>query len=164
MSHRALAIPELRQLIQAHSAWRRLSVNIRRARRACEPGEPKMRTKISAFLMAALIVLAVSAQAHEGKHAAATVTGELVDTGCYLGHMGQGASHVGCATKCINGGMPMGVLTSKGMLYLVTMNHDNADPYNKLKSMAGKKVAITGQVFTRAGMKAIEVTSFKPAG
>ena len=122
-----------------------------------------MRRMISVLFVAAAIVLAVSAYAHEGKHAASTITGELVDTGCYMGHMGQGASHVSCATKCINAGMPMGVLTPQGVLYLVTMNHDNADPYNKLKSMAGKKVTITGQVFTRAGMKAVEVTSFKPA-
>ena len=122
-----------------------------------------MRRMISVLFVTATIVLAVSAYAHEEKHAASTVTGELVDAGCYLGHMGQGASHVSCATKCINAGMPIGVLTRQGVLYLVTMNHDNADPYNKLKSMAGKKVTITGQVFTRAGMKAVEVTSFKPA-
>lgn len=120
--------------------------------------------RIMATLALALAVsFTASAQGHEASKHASRIEGELVDTGCYLGHMGQGASHVSCATKCINAGMPMGVLTRQGTLYLVTMNHDNADPYNKLKSMAGKRVAITGQVFTRAGMKAIEVTSFKPA-
>lgn len=56
----------------------------------------------------------------------------------------------------------MGLLTSGGTLYLLTLNHDNADPYNHLKSMAGKTVSVTGTVMTRSGMQAIEVTEFKP--
>ena len=123
-----------------------------------------MRNGIIGLAMAAAIVLAVSAQAHEAsKHATTTVTGELVDTGCYTAHLGKGTSHASCATMCINQGMPMGVLTHKGVLYLVTMNHDNPDPYNKLKTMAGKNVAITGHVYTRSGMTVIEIGSFKPA-
>jgi len=70
---------------------------------------------------------------------------------------------VECATKCINGGMPMGLLTSDGLLYLLTMNHDNPDPYNQLKTMAGKTVSVTGMVMTRGGMKGIDVASFKAA-
>ena len=120
-----------------------------------------MRTMIFALLLAAGIAVAVSAQAHEISKHQTTIVGELVDTGCYTGHMGQGAKHAGCAAMCINGGMPMGVLTKQGALYLVTMNHDNPDFYNKLKKMAGKTVAITGPVFTRSGMKTIEVTTFK---
>ena len=120
---------------------------------------------ITVVLLALAIPVTALAQshAHEGAKHASTIQGEVVDTGCYLGHMAQGGGHASCATKCINAGMPMGVLTDKGVLYLVTMNHDNADPYNKLKTMAGKKVAVTGPTFTRSGMKAIEVTSFKPA-
>lgn len=91
------------------------------------------------------------------------VTGEVVDTGCYLSHEGRGAKHVSCATKCIMNGMPMGLLTSDGTLYLLTLNHDNPDPYNKLKEMAGKTVTVMGAVMRRGGMKGIDVTKFKPA-
>jgi hypothetical protein len=123
-----------------------------------------MKRLIIGFVMVAAIVLAISAQAGQpSKHAATVVTGEVVDTGCYLGHSSNGASHAECATMCINQGMPMGVLTQKGELYLVTMNHDNPDAFNKLKKMAGKNVAVTGHVFTRAGMTAIEIDTFKPA-
>ena len=113
---------------------------------------------------------AATATAHQGHQMAAhkadapkTLTGELVDTGCYLGHGARGEKHVECATKCISGGMPMGLLTSDGTLYLLTMNHDNADPYNDLKMMAGKTVSVTGTVMTRGGMKAIDVSEIKPA-
>ncbi len=123
-----------------------------------------MRKGTTGLVMAAAILLAASAQAHEAsKHRAATVVGELVDTGCYTAHLGKGAGHASCATMCINQGMPMGVLTKAGVLYLVTMNHDNPDSYNKLKSMAGKNVAVSGRVYDRSGMKAIEITGFKPA-
>src|SRR5206468_12302443 len=112
-----------------------------------------------------LMVTALPAIAHEGHHMAGekvvkrTITGEVVDTGCYLGHAARGEKHVSCATKCLNQGMPMGLLTSNGTLYLVTLDHDNADPYNSLKSMAGKKVTVTGEFLTRSGTKAIEAST-----
>ena len=118
------------------------------------------------FPVAAAAATATAHQGHTAAHKAEapkTMTGELVDTGCYLGHGARGEKHVECATKCINAGMPMGLLTSDGMLYLLTMNHDNADPYNQLKTMAGKTVSVTGAVMTRSGMKGIEVASFKEA-
>ena len=122
-----------------------------------------MKNGIIGFVMAAAVVLAISAQAGQpSKHPARTITGEVVDTGCYLGHASKGADHASCATMCINQGMPMGVLTQKGVLYLVTMNHDKPDAYNKLKSMAGKKVTVTGHVYSRSGMTGIEIDSFKP--
>jgi len=127
-----------------------------------------MKRLIPAFAL--LIALsATPALAHEGhtlpgeKVVVKTVTGEIVDMGCYLGHAASGESHVSCATKCLNQGMPMGLLTSNGTLYLVTLDHDNADPYNNLKAMAGKQVTVTGELLTRSGMKGIEATTVKLA-
>lgn len=116
-----------------------------------------------------LAPFALPVVAHETHHmpgqkaVTKTVTGEVVDTGCYLGHAARGEKHISCATKCLQQGMPMGLLTSNGTLYLVTLNHDNADPYNSLKDMAGQTVSITGEVMSRSGMKAIEATSVRPA-
>ncbi|TMQ57422.1 MAG: hypothetical protein E6K76_10410 [Candidatus Eisenbacteria bacterium] len=119
--------------------------------------------KISALVAVAVIAISLNASAHEmSKHAVSTLSGEIVDTGCYLGHAARGASHISCAGKCINGGMPMGLLTNQGALYLLTMNHDNPDPYNKLKEMAGKKVTVTGTLMTRGGVKGMDVASIKP--
>src|SRR6267143_3802570 len=116
--------------------------------------------RISTLVLLAVMAVSLSASAHEmSKHAASTVVGEVVDTGCYLGHAAHGASHASCAARCIEGGMPMGLLTSQGAMYLLTMNHDNPDPYNKLKAMAGRNVAVTGAVLTRGGVKGIDVAS-----
>jgi hypothetical protein len=118
----------------------------------------------SIFLAAAVLGISVPAIAHEGHHmpgekaVTKTITGEVVDMGCWLGHAARGADHISCATKCLNNGMPMGLLTSNGTLYLVTLDHDNADPYVSLKDMAGKNVSITGELLSRSGMKAIEAS------
>ncbi len=122
----------------------------------------------SMFAMIAVLALlsfSLPAMAHEGHHmpgekvVTKTVTGEVVDMGCWLGHAARGEKHVSCATMCLNQGMPMGLLTSNGTLYLVTLDHDNADPYNRLKTMAGKNVTVTGELLTRSGTKAIEAST-----
>ena len=93
-----------------------------------------------------------------------TVTGEIVELSCYLDHGAKGAGHKACATKCIGDGSPMGVLTSDGHLYLLTLNHANEDPYAKAKTLAAETVRITGPVHARDGMSSIEVTSVEMAG
>jgi hypothetical protein len=122
------------------------------------------------FLLTAALGLSTFALAHANdmagmspKGKGTTITGEVVDTGCYLGHAARGEKHIGCATKCVNNGMPMGLLTADGRLYLLTLNHDDADPYNQLKGMLGKNAAVTGVVMQRAGMKAIDVTGARLA-
>jgi len=122
-------------------------------------------------IVAVVAVLSWSAAAiaHEGHHmpgekaVAKTVTGEVVDMGCWLGHAARGKDHISCATKCLNQGMPVGLLTGNGTLYLVTLDHDNADPYNSLKDMAGKNVSITGELLSRSGVKAIEASKVQLA-
>ena len=57
----------------------------------------------------------------------------------------------------------MGLLTKEGELYLLTLNHDDAAPYAKVKEMAGRTVSVTGTMMTRAGMKAIDVSAMKMA-
>lgn len=115
------------------------------------------------LIFATSVAIAQTHQHMKGQKSAKTVTGEIVDMGCYLGHAARGEKHISCATKCLNQGMPMGVLTSKGSLYLVTLDHDDADPYNRLKTMAGKNVAVTGELQSRNGMNAIVATSVSPA-
>jgi hypothetical protein len=88
-------------------------------------------------LAALLAVVAVHAAetkpaASAAKPAAATtLKGEIVDTGCYIAHEAEGEKHVGCANKCIAGGMPMGLLTADGKLYLITLDHEMADPVRR---------------------------------
>ena len=121
-----------------------------------------MKRLLSAVLATALLLFAFSAFAVASEKAAGksqTITGEVVDLGCYMGHGAKGAAHAECAVSCVANGMPMGLLTDKGTLYLLTMNHEKADPFNATKPLAGQMVKITGPVSTKNGVKAIQIES-----
>ena len=127
---------------------------------------------LGALALVAVMMFAVHAFAEEGtakaeKPAKApkveSFKGELVDMGCYLGHGAMGEKHKECATKCVANGMPMGLLTAEGKLYLLTLDHDNADPFNQCKSMMGQQVEVTGASAAKGGMKGINVTGVKAA-
>ena len=116
----------------------------------------------------ALVVFTI-ANAAEEKHAHAdakaktvTMTGEIVDTGCYLGHEAKGEKHKECAATCVAAGMPIGLLTDKNALYLLIPPHENKDGYNKAKELVGDRAEISGMPLLRGGLRGIEVTSAKP--
>ena len=129
----------------------------------------RISSRFALLAVLALLPWSARATAHEGHHmpgakaVTKSITGEVIDMGCWLGHAARGEKHISCATKCLNEGMPMGLLTSNGTLYLVTLDHDNADPYNNLKSMAGKNATVTGELLTRSGVKAIEASAVQLA-
>ncbi len=90
----------------------------------------------------------------DDKDATQTVKGEVVDLMCYLDHGAKGEKHQGCATKCIKGGGPVGLLTSDDQLYLVIGDHK---PINDvLGDKAAQTVTLKGKVVERNGMKMIE--------
>jgi hypothetical protein len=92
-----------------------------------------------------------------------TVSGEIVDMGCYLSQGAKGPDHKSCGSMCLSSGMPMGLLTKEGKLYLLTLNHDKADPYNNAKKLADEWVTITGTVSERNGIKSLTVDELTQA-
>ena len=101
----------------------------------------------------------VNAQHQHGgqKGKAVTVQGEVVDLSCYLSHGAKGESHAKCATACINKGLPMGILTRDGKLFVVLEDHANADAVQQLKKFAARTVAVTGVIASRNGVTGIAV-------
>ena len=90
-----------------------------------------------------------------------TVKGELLDLHCYMASGAHGSDHKSCADMCINGGAPMGVLTSDGKVYLLVSGHNKKEPYESLKKHAGEEVAVTGTSTEKDGIKGIVVTEVK---
>jgi len=124
------------------------------------------------ILAIAVVSFAADQHAHSTMHStmkgdmgtggkAGTWKGEILDAGCYLGHGAMGAKHKECAMKCASEGMPLMMLVD-GKAVLLTMNHDNPDAFNSLKTMAGSVVEVTGTMYTRAGVSGIDVTGAKP--
>ncbi len=88
-----------------------------------------------------------------------TVEGEVLDMVCFMAHEGKGKKHKDCAQKCINEGAAVGLLTSEGKVYLVIENHHKKESYQIVKKLAAEKVKITGPVYTKDGIQAIEAES-----
>lgn len=108
----------------------------------------------------AAMIAASPAFAHEGeKEKLASdetkkITGEVLDLACYVDHGATGDKHEGCAKKCIEGGLPVGLKADDGKTYLLIGEHV---PLNKeLAAHAGKKITVEGKVASRDGINLIE--------
>jgi hypothetical protein len=112
-----------------------------------------------------LLLVTSVARAHEGHHAGKVadrkLTGEVVDITCYLDHESRGEKHSACAQKCIENGLPVGIVAG-GKLYAVIVS-SHQSPNAKLAPYAGKLVTITGKVVERDGLRAIDMEDVQPA-
>src|SRR5512144_178520 len=97
-----------------------------------------------------------------------SVTGEILDIGCFTTRGLHGPDHRQCATQCLASSVPMGLITADSTIYLLTQYHDRAmaptnypppDPYMQCRNWASFQVEITGLMSERKGMKYLEVMS-----
>jgi hypothetical protein len=106
------------------------------------------------------------AAADEAKKAEApkpvTMTGEVLDLYCYMDHTASGPDHAKCASACVKKGLPVGFLSSDGVMYLIIGKEH--EPINAMVAdYCGKKSTITGTVKENGGVKAIELASISEA-
>lgn len=93
-----------------------------------------------------------------------SVSGEVLDLSCFMASGAKGEGHKGCAEKCINNGMPIGLLGDDGKVYLLVEDHKNADPYQSLKEHAAAQVSVSGKYFVRNGMPGIVIGKVEAKG
>jgi hypothetical protein len=122
--------------------------------------------RVSAFIAASLSLIVFSAFSPVSSRPAAAqeeikVSGEILDMSCYLSKGSKGARHKTCAKMCAEKGLPIGVITESGDVYLLLEDHDNPDPYDALKKLAGGNAEVGGKKFTRSGMQSILVQEAK---
>jgi hypothetical protein len=89
------------------------------------------------------------------------VQGEILDLTCYLSKGSKGERHKTCAKLCAKKGLPLGVLTDDGKVFLLIEDHDDSDPYNSVKDLAGGRAEITGKHYSKDGMESILVSGAK---
>lgn len=90
-----------------------------------------------------------------------TVKGEVLDLSCYMGPGAKGMAHKSCTIKCLERGLPAGILGADGKVYLLVENHDKSDAYSKAIHHGGDQVEITGRVFNKGGLQCIYVEKIK---
>jgi len=114
--------------------------------------------RITGGLTVCFAALCLSSSAQDKNQ---TVTGEVLDMNCYMTSDAHGEGHKSCAAKCINGGSPMGVLTSDGKVYLLIEDHSKKEPYQEAKKHAGEQVTVTGALSEKDGIKGLVVSEVK---
>lgn len=107
-----------------------------------------------------------------GPKKAVTITGEILDMGCYISRSLRGEVHRECALKCLASGIPMGLLGPDSTVYILSQHHDRAmapasfappDPFQQCHQWPGKQVEVTGLLWVRKGYKELEVRGAKLA-
>jgi hypothetical protein len=108
-------------------------------------------------------VLATAIFAHEEhKGKAVTITGTVVETGCYMSHDAIGDKHTECATACAKAGVPLAIVDGAGKVYLpIAADHKN--PNAKLMPFIEKKVKVTGTAMEKGGLEGIVIKTVEAA-
>jgi hypothetical protein len=102
-----------------------------------------------------------------------TLRGEIVDYYCYIEKGLTGLAHKACGTNCVAGDVCMGLLTTDGVLYMISVNHLRAmdpgsmvsvpDPFNTCRHWIAENVDLSGYAMERKGQRIIEIMDVKKA-
>ena len=88
------------------------------------------------------------------------VTGEVLDMTCYIASNLSGPEHAECARVCIRRGLPAGIKTKSGKVYLLTGKP--GDSINaELADYAAKIVTIKGKESVRDGFAQLQVEEIR---
>jgi len=90
-----------------------------------------------------------------------TAQGEIIDMACYMAKGLKGPSHKACAQLCAKKGVPIGILTDGGDVYLLLDDHNNSDPYDAAKKLAGERAEVSGKKYNKQGVASIVVNAVK---
>ena len=117
------------------------------------------RAFLAALLFAALAALPAAA-AQKPKRV--TVTGEVIDTWCYVTEImyAKGTAHHQCAVWCAVGGIPVSIADKDGNVYVVLkVEGDGANVANpSIIKIQTHQVTVVGDLYERDGVKYLIVT------
>ena len=111
---------------------------------------------------AALISLMINPPVSAATAKRVTVTGEIIDTWCYVTEImyGLGTAHHKCAIWCAVGGIPVSIRDDDGNLYVILKVEDDdrsvANP--GIVRIQTHKVTAEGDLYERDGVRYLIVT------
>ena len=94
---------------------------------------------------------------------AVTVTGEIVDSKCYLGVMnpGQGKVHRDCAARCLSGGVPPIFVTRNGVdQFLLVDPEGRALGHDALREFVAEPITIHGELLQRGESRLLRINAY----
>jgi hypothetical protein len=89
-----------------------------------------------------------------------TISGEIVDSKCYLGVMnpGQGKVHRDCAARCIGGGIPpIFVAADNGEQYVLVDTNGNALGHDALREFIAEPITMEGEIAQRGPTRFLKI-------
>jgi hypothetical protein len=105
---------------------------------------------------AALLLAGLSAPATAATGERVRVTGEIIDTWCYISEImfAEGSAHHQCALWCAAGGIPVGVLSDDGQVYMVLkVGDDTTNVANPaILQIQSHRVTVDGNLYQRDGI------------
>ena len=108
------------------------------------------------LILAGVLLLAGGAAAQAATPQRVTVTGEFIDTWCYLTEImyPEGSAHHQCAIWCAAGGVPVGIKGDDGTVYMVLRFGDEtanvAAP--RVLAIQSHRVTVDGDFYARDGI------------
>ncbi len=116
------------------------------------------------FTLVSSLAIVANSSAAEGKQV--TLTGEMIDTWCYVSQiMGSsdvvvGTSHHVCAVWCAAGGIPVGLLdkeTNKVYMILTFEGDDTSAANDKLLYLQSHELTVKGTAFELDGLSYLNI-------
>jgi hypothetical protein len=88
-----------------------------------------------------------------------SVTGEIVDSKCYLGVMnpGMGKVHRDCASRCISGGIPPMFVTSSGDQFLLVGPDEQPFQRDVLRKFIAEPIRLQGKLLERGDSRFLKI-------
>lgn len=123
-----------------------------------------MRKILLSVLSLGVFIAAQPASAQMMPHAqegeAVTMTATVVDMSCKVVYNLEGDDHRMCAQVCFDQGIPLGLMSEDGTIYLpVTMAMGTERGDKDLRDFAEGTVTVTGKVMERGGVHSIVIES-----
>ena len=114
--------------------------------------------KRDSMLAAVLLILTVTAGIAPAAGKTDKVTGEVIDSACYIKMGSKGADHAKCAAACGKAGIPLAILTDDGTVVWVASDNDMESANGMLQPFVAKKVTVEGKWYEKGGTKLFVIT------
>ncbi len=115
-----------------------------------------------ATLATAAVLFGLAIVSASATEQSATIHGYVLDSACAFTKGLKKPISEECAVSCAKAGSPLVILSDTGTIYWPISDTMPAEGQNgKLMEFAGKKVSVTGKVFTRGGSRAVVIQDIK---